>query len=176
MKKRKLTKEERKRREEARKRNAQVGLLLLASAEKLTEQGRKAEPRPSVKDVLYVAKIMPNWNTKPAAIAKYLAQELSDSPSLGARKVAHCIELGQRVNEQRFVGRMLIALGEYLVKGKPIFDAVDVEVAKIKIQQPNIRYSEVVSKLKKLHPDSTRFALERRVSRLLESIPKEWNI
>jgi hypothetical protein len=164
--------------EEQRKHYAQVGLCLLASAERLTEEGRKAERRPTAEDVLYVAKIMPNWNTDPGAVAKYLYHELRCSPSLGARKVAHCIELGLRMNEQGFVVQMRRALRDYQKQRQPVFVAVDVDAVKIKIQQPHIRYSELLSKLEKLHPppNVTRDSLERRVSRLFKPIPKEWNI
>jgi hypothetical protein len=166
---------------------------------KLTEEERKEAIRRvlerSAKDILYMGKILPNKDD-PRVVAKYLAQELFDSPSGGARKLRSLIEWRSNVwraeragydfrrfateplwmpkREQRFLGQMLIALGEYLLKGQPMFDAVDIDVANIKRLQPHIRFSEIVSKLEELHPKFTRAMLERRVSRLLKHIPREY--
>jgi len=166
---------------------------------KLTEEERREAVRRalerSAKDILYMGKVLPNKDN-PRVVAKYLAQELFDSPSGGARKLRALIEwrcnvwraeragydLGRLATEprwmpkreQRFLGEMLIALGEYLKKGQPMFDVVDIDAASIKRLQPHIRFSEIVSKLEELHPKFTRAMLERRVSRLLKPIPKEY--
>ena len=166
---------------------------------KLTEEQRRAAVRRalerSAKDILYMGKILPNKDN-PRAVAKYLAQELFDFPPGGARKVCSLIEWRWNVwraeragydfrrfateplwmpkSEQRFIGQMLIALGEYLLKGEPMFDDVDVDAANIKRLQPRITVPEIVSKLENLHPSFTKDALEKRVRRLLKHIPREY--
>ena len=69
---------------------------------------------------------------------------------------------------------MLIALGEYLLKGPPMFDGVDLEIADIKKRQPHSTVPEIISELEKRHPNQTRDALEKRVRRLLKNVPKEY--
>jgi len=152
---------------------------------KLTEEERQAAVRRvltrSAKDVLYMWKILPNRDN-PRYVAKYLAQEILDFPPDGARKLRSFIEwrwslCGHTLpeNDRRFLGQILIALGEYLLKGRPMFDDVDIDAANIKRLQPHITNSEIVSKLKKLHPNFTKDALEKRVGRgLLKNIPKEY--
>jgi hypothetical protein len=139
--------------------------------EKQLKEARRRALERTAKDVLYMGKIRPNADN-PRTVAKYLVQELFDCPPRGARAVGRLIEL--RWNEQRFIGRMLTALGEYLLKGQPMFDSVDVDAANIKRLQPSITVSEIVSKLEKLHPSFTRDALEKRVRRLLDPIPREY--
>ena len=120
---------------------------------------------------LYIAKIHPK-SDKPRTVAKGLAQEIFDFPSSGAREVGWVIE--RRWKDKRFLGKMLIALGEYLLEGQPMFDDVDVDAANIKRLQPRITVSEIVSKLEKRHPNFTRDALEKRLRRLLKNIPEEY--
>jgi hypothetical protein len=175
--KRNLKEEERKRREEARKHESQVGLCFIAEAERVRDEGRTdASPRPSVNDVLIVSNFLPHWNTSPGAVGRYLYHALCCSPSVGAKMVRRCSELGKRLKEQGFVLKMKRALRDCKKQGQSIFVAVDVEAAEIKIHQPHIRFGELVSKLEERHPNFSWAMLERRVSRLFEPIPKEWNI
>jgi hypothetical protein len=113
----------------------------------------------NAKDVLYMGKILPKRDS-PRHVARYLAQELFDSPQQGARSLGRIVELRWNVwraeragydfrrltteplwmpkSEQRFIGQMLIALGEYLSSGQPMFKNVDVDAANIKKLQPRI--------------------------------------
>jgi hypothetical protein len=142
---------------------------------KLTEKERKDATRRvlqrSAKDILYMGKIVPDADN-PRAVARYLAQELFECPPRGAWSLGRIVE--RRWNEKQFVAKMLIALGEYLKEGEPMFDDVDVDAANIKRLKPHIRFSKIVDKLEERHPNFTRDALERRVSRLLEHIPREY--
>jgi hypothetical protein len=149
---------------------------------KLTEEERKAVVRRGLeqisKDILYMGKIAPNRGD-PRAVAKYLAHELFECFPIGTDTLARLIKSRTKVygvtipeKERRFLGKMLIALGEYVLKGQPVFDSVDVDAAKIKKVQPHLTVTEIVSKLEELHPNNfTREALEKRVRRLLKFIP-----
>ena len=164
---------------------------------KLTEEQRQALVRSvlkrSAKDILYMGKIVPNADD-PRALARYLAQELFDFPhgrrSVG-RSIGGLIESrlmqcfltgGNRLNEQRFLGRMLIALGEYILNGKQAFDDLDVEIADIIAQhtggsrRPTI--PELICELQKRRPnlsvdDAFVDKIKKRVRRLLKNIPQQ---
>lgn len=120
--------------------------------------------------VLYIQKIHPHCDN-PRIVAMGLAQIIFDCPSSGAREVAWVME--RKGNDQRFIRQMLIALGKYLENGQPIFDDLELEIADIKRRQSDIRYSEIVRKLEKRHPNLTTAALEKRLTRL-GHIPREY--
>jgi hypothetical protein len=146
MKKRKRREELRKRKEEGRKRNSRDGLLLFVLAEKLNEQGCKAAPRPSAKDILYVPKfiglhafgpcgeVVPSSKINPHLLAMYLAHELFLSPELGERKVALVTEFGNRLNK-RFVRRMLKELAKYRGGGKEVFNELDRGIVELLVRK-----------------------------------------
>jgi len=167
--------------------------------EELREARRRALQR-SAKDILYMGKILPNKDN-PRDVAKYLAQELLDSPSGGARKLCSLIvwrcnvrraeragydfrrfttePLGMPKREQRFLGQMLIALGEYLLSGKQMFDDLDFAIADIIAQCPDAFGSEVIRQLTPRYPilaadnksgDKFRTKVEQRVTRLRKII------
>jgi hypothetical protein len=148
--------------------------------EQLKEARRRVLQR-SAKDILYMGKIVPNRDN-PRAVAKYLSAELFASPrrlGRGVRSLGRIIEL--RWNEPRFVARMLIALGEYLLEGKPPFDDLDFDIADIIAQRtgqsrrPTI--PELIRELQKRRPTQS-FDLDmikKRVHRgLLKNIPRQY--
>jgi hypothetical protein len=137
----------------------------------------------SAKGALYIGKIHPTWDKPRTArtartVAKGLAQELFDFPSSGAREVAFVIE--RYGGDQRFLGQMLIALGEYLLDGRQMFDDLDVEIADIARHMgrcPTI--PELIRELQKRRPnlsvdDKFRDKIKKRVRRWLKPIPREY--
>jgi len=151
---------------------------------KLTEEQRKAAVRRalqrSAKDVLYMGKIVPNADN-PRAVARYLIAELFACPSRGTRAVGRLIE--RRWNEQRFIGEMLIALGEYLLDGRQAFDDLDVEIADIIARHtggsPRPTIPELICELQKRRPNLSvddKFVdkIKKRVRRWVKPIPRQY--
>jgi len=134
----------------------------------------------SAKGALYIGKIHPAWDKPRTArtVAKGLAQIIFDRPSSGAREVAFVIE--RYGGDQRFLGQMLIALGEYLLDGRQMFDDLDVEIADIARHMgrcPTI--PELIRELQKRRPnlsvdDKFRDKIKKRVRRWLKPIPREY--
>jgi hypothetical protein len=137
----------------------------------------------SATGALYIGKIHPAWDKPRTArtartVAKGLAQIIFDRPSSGAREVAFVIE--RYGGDQRFLGWMLIALGEYLLDGRQMFDDLDVEIADIARHtggHPTI--PELIRELKKRRPNLSvddKFVdkIKKRVRRWLKPIPREY--
>jgi hypothetical protein len=136
---------------------------------KRTEEERKAERHERAKKTLYMTRLIPNAD-HPRAIAKYLFHEFSESRSRGTWLIRNAIG---RYEDQRFIGEMLKALGGYLLKGQPIYDEVEFDIADMLNRLPiTTPVPNVASKLKKLHPRYTIGALERRVRRFKEPLLK----
>jgi hypothetical protein len=161
MKKRKLTEEERR---------AAIHRAVERSAKrKLTAKRLLVQRSPS--GLLLIAKVHPNWNN-PRAVAKGLAQEIFEFPSSGARELGWVIE--RRWGDRRFLSRMLIALGEYLLEGPSVFDKVEHDIAGIVAQHPHYTIKEITAELSKRYPRREWDTLEKRVRRLLKNVPKEY--
>jgi len=159
---------------------------------------KDAERRQSANDIFKVGKIIHKWNnTNPCKIARYLALEIVLSPSDGARKVGDIIELGYREprdwrkpprdwNKQRFVARMLIALGKVLLKGGPVFDGVpQLDELDCAIIQLLLRFKGRISNARMIaflpfsitgsNPDKKfRDMLKKRVKRLRQANTGDW--
>src|SRR5260370_9963913 len=189
-----LTDEERKLEEEQRRREEKKreGLLFIAEAERIADQERKALPRPSVKDVWIVWKIIPKWKTNPNAIARYLAKVIFDSPEnspqLGEKTRDDFIELGRKCKlHNQSVFRVKKMLNIYLKAGKQKFetcDQLDSEIIKLLVQFKGVTSSwriisflpeSVTGSISGNFPDN-KFPnkLDQRRKRLRRIIPREW--
>jgi hypothetical protein len=140
-----------------------------------------------LKDILYMGKIAPNRDD-PRAIAKYLAHELFVCFPTGVDILATKIKSRTKaygatipIKERRFLGRMLIALGEYLLNSKEMFDDLDFDIAAIIVQhksgKPTI--SELLCELRKRRPNlvvDDRFVdkIKKRVRHWVKLIPPHY--
>lgn len=131
----------------------------------LTEEQRKAERHLRAKRILYMAKIR-KCGDDPRAIAEILYHEFCESRLHGTWRIHNEIE---RHKDPRFIGRMLMALGEYLLEGQPRFDNRDFDVADMMNLPVHLPDPELVSELKKRHPKCTPQSLKMRVRRLREA-------
>jgi hypothetical protein len=142
---------------------------------KLTAEQR----RQRAKMTLFVTRL----NAKdPRDYAKFLYQEFSESRVNGRWLIRNAIgrylnddpSSQTRHNNQRFFGKMIIALGEFILKGQPPpgLKKVNFDVAAMMHLPLHVTVSEIVIKLQKLHPDMTPLALERQVYRSLEACLK----
>ena len=139
------------------------------------------------KDILYMGKIAPRRDN-PLAVAEYLAQEFLESFPTGADILATKIKTRTKAygvtipaKERRFLGLMLIALGQYLLEGKQVFDELDFDIAAIIVQhkagKPTI--SELICELRKRRPklfvdDKFVDKIKKRVRRWVKPIPPHY--
>ena len=128
---------------------------------KLTEEERKADRRERAKNVTRLTLIISKGG-KPREIAKLIAQDFFESRSHGAWEIFNAVG---RYKDQRFLGKMLRALGEYIEKGQSRFDKVEWDISGMMLLPLDTPVYEIVSELKTLHPGFTFGALEKRYYR-----------
>jgi hypothetical protein len=142
-----------------------------AQERKRNAEKRKAERRARAKRTLYLSIISAGAN-KPSAMAKILAQKFLESPSNAGWEILSAIR--RHKDDKRFIAKMMAAFGKYVVKGKPIFDELEVDIAdmlnRLPITTPD---AEIARRLKKRHPKIKTGTLEQRVYRLRKILLQE---
>jgi hypothetical protein len=187
-------KELRKRKDAGRKRNAGIGLTLIAWAERITKEGSKAKRGPSERDILIVGKfiglhtfgprgeVIPSSKINPCLVAKYLYYRFSNDPWFGEKELEKAIASADSLNK-RFARQMLEHLNKFRKERKPVFDELDRYLAK---QKKRFKGRPSISKMTKellAHGklpasitgcDDIAFVekLKKRVKRM--PIPPEW--
>jgi G:T/U-mismatch repair DNA glycosylase len=132
---------------------------------------RKAERHARAKRTLYLSIIIAGTN-KPSAMAKILAQKYFESPSNAGWEILSAI--ARHKDDLPFVAKMLAKFGEYIEKGKPIFDELEVDAADMLARLPiTTPVAEIARKLKKRHPKIKTGTLKQTVYRLRRILRQE---